>query len=178
MERIDTKRKVALVTGVTGQDGSYLVEFLLNKGYEVHGVVRRSSTSDRTRIDHLEKFQYGHNPTLFIHYADLSDSASLTDVLFKAKPDEVYNLGAQSHVHISFRVPEYTGDVTGVGVTRLLEAIRRCQEVCNKNIKFYQASSSELYGKVLETPQTEKTPFYPRSPYGVAKLYAFWITKN
>lgn len=174
-------QKVALVTGVTGQDGSYLAELLLEKGYEVHGVVRRASTLNRARIDHLhtpgdttKEDEKDRAERFHLHYADLSDAASLNAVLAKCQPDEVYNLAAQSHVAISFEIPEYTGEVSGLGTIRLLEAIR----TLDKEVKFYQASTSELFGKVKETPQTEKTPFHPRSPYGVAKLYSFWITKN
>ncbi len=167
--------KKALITGVTGQDGSYLSEFLLNKGYEVHGIVRRSSLFNRSRIEGL---YFGKNSDykdrFFLHYGDLGDSSSLYHIVNKIKPDEIYNLGAQSHVAISFEIPEYTGDVTGIGVVRLLEAMRQS----GVNAKFYQASSSELYGKVLETPQTETTPFNPRSPYACAKAYGFYITKN
>ncbi len=163
----------ALITGVTGQDGSYLAEFLLEKGYEVHGVVRRASTLNRQRIDHLRA-----HPDLrkrfHLHYGDLGDAESLTTILAGTRPDEVYNLAAQSHVAISFGMPTYTGDVTGLGAVRLLEAVRR--EV--PEARYYQASSSELYGKVEEVPQRETTPFHPRSPYAVAKLYAFWATVN
>ncbi|MFL6331951.1 MAG: GDP-mannose 4,6-dehydratase [Pyrinomonadaceae bacterium] len=167
-----TKR--ALITGITGQDGSYLTELLLEKGYEVYGIIRRSSSFNTDRIDHL--YQDPHEPgtRLRLLYGDLNDSSSLNTVLRQVQPDEIYNLGAQSHVRVSFDVPEYTGEVTGLGTVRLLEAIR---EVGIKP-KFYQASSSELYGKVVETPQTETTPFYPRSPYACAKAYAFWITVN
>src|SRR3954465_3354688 len=166
--------KRALITGITGQDGSYLTELLLEKGYEVYGIIRRSSSFNTDRIDHL--YQDPHEPgtRLRLLYGDLNDSSSLNTVLRQVQPDEIYNLGAQSHVRVSFDVPEYTGEVTGLGTVRLLEAIR---EVGIKP-KFYQASSSELYGKVVETPQTEKTPFYPRSPYACAKAYAFWITVN
>jgi GDPmannose 4,6-dehydratase len=162
-----------LITGITGQDGSYLAEFLLGKGYEVHGVVRRASTINRQRIDHLRA-----DPELrkrfHLHYGDLGDAESLTTILHSTRPDEVYNLAAQSHVAISFGMPTYTGDVTGLGAVRLLEAVRR--EV--PEARYYQASTSELYGKVVEVPQRESTPFYPRSPYGVAKLYAHWATVN
>lgn len=161
--------KKALITGITGQDGSYLAELLLEKGYELHAIVRRSSTSNTWRINHIIE-----NPNLHLHYADLSDSSSINLIVDKVKPNEVYNLAAQSHVRVSFDVPEYTGDVDGLGVIRLLEAIRKSGIDC----KFYQASTSELYGKVQEVPQSETTPFYPRSPYGVAKLYGFWIVKN
>ena len=164
----------ALITGITGQDGSYLAELLLEKGYEVHGIVRRSSSFNRGRIDHLHTPEEGKESKIFLHYADMGDSSSLFRVINEIRPDEVYNLAAQSHVQVSFEIPEYTADVTGVGVCRLLEAIR----AVDKNIKFYQASSSELFGKVEESPQTEKTPFHPRSPYACAKAYAFWIVKN
>ena len=167
-------RKKALITGITGQDGSYLAELLLDKGYEVHGIVRRSSTFNRGRIDHL--FSDPNKPDLPIelHYGDLSDSNSFMRVLMATKPEEIYNLAAQSHVGVSFDTPEYTGDVTGLGATRLLEALRNS----GLHSKFYQASSSELYGQAAEIPQTEKTPFYPRSPYGCAKAYAFYLTRN
>jgi GDPmannose 4,6-dehydratase len=166
--------KRALITGITGQDGSFLAELLLDKGYEVYGVIRRSSSFNTDRIDHLYQDPHEKNTRLRLLYGDLNDSSSLNSILKQTQPDEVYNLGAQSHVRVSFDVPEYTAEVTGVGVVRLLEAIR---EVGIKP-KFYQASSSELYGKVAETPQTETTPFYPRSPYGCAKAYAFYITVN
>lgn len=166
--------KKALITGITGQDGSYLAELLLEKGYEVHGIIRRSSSFNTGRIDHLYKDSHINGVKLFLHFGDLSDSSSLFNLIKEIKPDEIYNLAAQSHVRVSFDIPEYTGDVTGLGTIRLLEAIREAEV----KTKFYQASSSELYGLVQETPQTEKTPFYPRSPYGVAKLYSFWITKN
>lgn len=161
--------KTAFITGITGQDGSFLAEFLIEKGYEVHGIIRRASTFNTSRIDHL----MGHNQ-LHLHHGDLSDSANLNKLLRQIKPDEIYNLGAQSHVKVSFDVPEYTAQVDAVGTLRILDAmINQCPEA-----RFYQASTSELYGKVQEIPQTETTPFYPRSPYGVAKLYGFWITKN
>ncbi len=166
--------KKALITGITGQDGSYLAELLIEKGYEVHGIIRRSSSFNTGRIDHLHTPEEGEKTKIFLHYADLTDSSSLFRVINKVKPDEIYNLGAQSHVGISFENPEYTADVTGMGAIRLLEVVRSV----NPNIKVYQASSSELFGKVQESPQTEKTPFYPRSPYACAKLYAFWIMKN
>lgn len=165
--------KTALITGVTGQDGSYLAEFLLEKGYKVYGVVRRTSTFNRDRIDHLRA-----NRNFSLVYGDLCDSSSMVNTLRKILPDEVYNLAAQSHVKISFDIPEYTADATGVGVVRILEAIRKIQEETGKKMRFYQASSSELYGKAFETPQKETTPFCPRSPYGIAKLYGYWITKN
>ncbi|MFA5930728.1 MAG: GDP-mannose 4,6-dehydratase [archaeon] len=165
--------KVALITGVTGQDGSYLAELLLEKGYFVYGLVRRSSSYNRLRIEHLRD-----NKNFKMLYGDLSDSSSLIHILYQTKPDEVYNLAAQSHVRISFDIPEYTADVDGVGVLRLLEGIRMLQEETGKKVKFYQASTSELFGKVQEIPQKETTPFYPRSPYGCAKIYGYWITKN
>ena len=166
--------KRALITGITGQDGSFLTELLLEKGYEVYGIIRRSSSFNTDRIDHL--YQDPHEPgtRLRLVYGDLNDSSSLNTVIRQIQPDEIYNLGAQSHVRVSFDVPEYTGEVTGLGTVRLLEAIREA----GINPKFYQASSSELYGKVVETPQTETTPFYPRSPYACAKAYAYWITVN
>ena len=166
--------KKALITGITGQDGSYLAELLLDKGYEVHGIIRRSSSFNTKRIDHLYKDPHKKNIKMFLHYGDLTDSSNLNRILEKVQPDEIYNLAAQSHVKVSFEVPEYTAEVDGIGVLRFLDAIK---EVGIKT-KFYQASTSELYGKVQEVPQTEKTPFYPRSPYGVAKLYAYWIVKN
>lgn len=169
---MSTKR--ALITGITGQDGSYLTEFLLAKGYEVHGLVRRSSTFNRGRIEHLFKDIAKDAPNLQLHYGDLADSNSLIRVLAIAKPDEIYNLAAQSHVGVSFDMPEYTGDVTGIGTTRLLEALR----TSGLPSRFYQASSSELYGKAVVTPQNEDTPFYPRSPYGCAKAYAYYLTRN
>ena len=163
--------KKALITGVTGQDGSYLAEFLLEKGYEVHGMVRRSSTEKRERIDHLEG-----NPNFTVHYGDLSDSLSLVRLIGSIKPDEIYNLAAQSHVGVSFDVPEYTADVVATGVLRVLEAVRICG--LEKTCRIYQASTSELYGKVEEVPQRETTPFHPYSPYAVAKQYGFWIVKE
>ncbi|MCX6773700.1 MAG: GDP-mannose 4,6-dehydratase [Candidatus Micrarchaeota archaeon] len=166
--------KKALITGITGQDGSYLAEQLLSKGYEVHGIIRRASTFNTKRIDHLYKDPHNPSTKFFLHYGDLSDSSSLTQILKKVEPDEVYNLGAQSQVRTSFDIPEYTGDITGLGTTRLLEAIRRS----NKDIRFYQASSSEMFGKAAETPQKETTPFHPRSPYGCAKAYSYYITIN
>ncbi|MEZ4407166.1 MAG: GDP-mannose 4,6-dehydratase [Polyangiales bacterium] len=166
--------KRALITGITGQDGSYLSELLLEKGYEVHGVVRRSSSFNTERIDHLYRDPHERGVNLYLHYGDLNDSTSLQNIVAEVKPDEVYNLGAQSHVRVSFDIPEYTGEVTALGAVRLLEAIRRVGVHC----RFYQASSSELYGKVVETPQKETTPFHPRSPYAVAKAYAFYMTQN
>jgi GDPmannose 4,6-dehydratase len=172
--------KTALITGITGQDGSYLAELLLDKGYEVHGIIRRSSSFNTGRIEHLYLEEYikdmSKKPKLKLHYGDLTDSSNLNRLLDKIQPDEIYNLAAQSHVAVSFEVPEYTAEVDGIGVLRFLDAIK---EVGLKDkTKFYQASTSELYGKVQEIPQTEKTPFYPRSPYAVAKLYAYWIVKN
>jgi GDPmannose 4,6-dehydratase len=166
--------KKALISGITGQDGSYLAELLLAKGYEVHGIIRRSSTFNTDRIDHLYQDPHVHGVKLFLHYGDLSDSASLMKFLHDLQPDEIYHLGAQSHVRVSFDIPEYTGDVTGLGTTRLLEAMR---ETAPK-ARFYQASSSEMYGLVQAVPQREDTPFYPRSPYGAAKVYAYWMTVN
>ncbi len=166
--------KRALVTGITGQDGSYLAELLLQKGYEVHGIVRRSSSFNTSRLDSIYQDPHEQNRRLILHYGDLNDASSLNRILRVVDPDEIYNLGAQSHVRVSFDTPEYTGEVTGLGCTRLLEAIRELKI----RPRIYQASSSEMFGRVLETPQTEKTPFYPRSPYGVAKVYAFWITVN
>ncbi len=163
--------KKALISGVSGQDGSYLVELLDSKGYEVHGLVRRSSNSERPRLDGLPCIS-----RLKLHYADLSDSSSLSRILSEVKPDEIYNLGAQSHVQVSFEVPEYTGDVDAIGALRMLEAIRTAG--LTKTVRYYQASSSEMFGKVQQIPQTEKTPFWPRSPYGCAKVYAYWITVN
>jgi len=166
--------KRALITGITGQDGSYLAELLLAKGYEVHGIIRRSSSFNTERIDHLYKDRHDPNVRLFLHYGDLGDGSSIANLLAKVQPSEIYNLGAQSHVRVSFDIPEYTGDVTGLGSVRLLEAVRDT----GISTKFYQASSSELYGKVVETPQRETTPFHPRSPYAAAKAYAFYITQN
>lgn len=167
-------KKRALITGVTGQDGSYLAEFLLAKDYEVHGLVRRASTFNRGRIEHLFKDVSRDAPNFQLHYGDLGDSNSLLRILMMAKPDEVYNLAAQSHVGVSFDMPEYTGDITAIGTTRLLEAMR----TSGLPSRFYQASSSELYGKAALAPQNEETPFYPRSPYGCAKAYAFYLTRN
>lgn len=167
------KLKKALITGITGQDGSYLAELLLGKGYEVHGLIRRSSSFNTGRIDHLYKDPHS-KPKLLLHYGDLSDASNLFHIISQIKPDEIYNLGAQSHVKVSFDTPEYTSDITGLGTIRLLDAIRDS----DIKTKFYQASSSEMFGKVQEIPQKETTPFYPRSPYGCAKVYSFWITKN
>lgn len=168
--------KVALITGVTGQDGSYLAEFLLEKGYEVHGIKRRASLFNTERVDHIYQDSHETNPKFFLHYGDLSDSSNLTRILKEVQPDEVYNLGAQSHVAVSFEAPEYTADVDALGTLRLLEAIRFLG--LEKKTKFYQASTSELYGEVKEIPQKETTPFHPRSPYAVAKMYAYWIAVN
>lgn len=169
-------KKVALITGVTGQDGSYLAEFLLEKGYEVHGIKRRASLFNTQRIDHIYQDPHSPSPDLKLHYGDLSDTSNLTRIIQEIQPDEVYNLGAQSHVAVSFEAPEYTADVDAIGTLRLLEAIRFLG--LEKRTRFYQASTSELYGLVQEIPQRETTPFYPRSPYAVAKLYAYWITVN
>ena len=170
------KNKTALVTGITGQDGSYLAELLLEKGYVVHGIKRRASSFNTERIDHILQDRHEQNPNFFLHYGDLTDSSNLTRIIREAQPDEVYNLGAQSHVAVSFESPEYTADVDAVGTLRLLEAIRFLG--MEKKTRFYQASTSELYGLVQETPQKETTPFYPRSPYAVAKMYAYWIVVN
>jgi GDPmannose 4,6-dehydratase len=170
--------KVALVTGITGQDGSYLAELLLAKGYDVHGLIRRSSTFTTGRIDHLYEDPHRQKRRLFLHYADLTDGNSLSRALREIKPTEVYNLGAQSHVRVSFDQPVFTADATGVSTLKLLEAIRDYQDHVGQAVRFYQASSSEMYGKVVEIPQKETTPFYPRSPYGVAKVFAHWITVN
>lgn len=168
--------KRALITGITGQDGSYLAEFLLAKGYEVHGIKRRSSQLNTQRIDHIYQDPHQPNAQLFLHYGDLTDATSLTRIVGEVQPDEIYNLGAQSHVAVSFEAPEYTADVDALGTLRLLESIRLLR--LTNTVRFYQASTSELYGLVAESPQTELTPFHPRSPYGVAKLYAYWITVN
>jgi len=167
-------KKIALVSGITGQDGSYLTELLLEKGYEVHGIIRRSSSFNTFRIDHIYNNPEYLNKRFFLHYGDLTDSSNLNRLVERIKPTEIYNLGAQSHVQVSFEVPEYTAEVDGVGTLRFLDAIKET----GINTRFYQASTSELYGKVQEIPQTETTPFYPRSPYAAAKLYAFWIVKN
>jgi GDPmannose 4,6-dehydratase len=166
--------KKALITGITGQDGSYLAELLLRKGYEVHGIIRRSSSFNTGRINHIYQDPHETGVHLFLHYADLNDASSINKVLRDVRPDEIYNLGAQSHVRVSFDVPEYTGEVDALGVVRILEGIRETE----LNTRFYQASSSELYGRVVETPQKETTPFYPRSPYACAKAYAYYITVN
>ncbi|MFH1943725.1 MAG: GDP-mannose 4,6-dehydratase [bacterium] len=165
--------KKALITGITGQDGSYLAEFLLSKGYEVHGIIRRASTFNTSRIDHIYVDPHKSGVRLFLHYGDLSDSEQITHIIYNIKPDEIYHLGAQSHVRVSFDTPEYTGNVTALGTTRLLEAIRRS----NKDIRFYQASSSEMFG-ASSPPQSENTPFKPRSPYAAAKVYSYWMVKN
>ncbi len=170
------ERKKALITGITGQDGAYLAELLLSKGYEVHGIKRRSSLFNTDRIDHLYQDQHEEGVKMTLHYGDLTDSTNLIRLVQQIEPDEIYNLAAMSHVHVSFETPEYTANADGTGTLRLLEAIRILGR--EKKTKIYQASTSELYGKVQEVPQSETTPFYPRSPYAVAKLYAFWITKN
>ncbi|PJE64596.1 MAG: GDP-mannose 4,6-dehydratase [Candidatus Ryanbacteria bacterium CG10_big_fil_rev_8_21_14_0_10_43_42] len=167
--------KKALITGITGQDGSYLAELLLNEGYEVHGIIRRASTFNTGRIDHLYQDPHEDGVRFFLHYGDLADGSSINRLIRTIRPDEIYHLGAQSHVRVSFDMPEYTTDVVAVGTLRLLEAIR---DAGLPNTKFYQASSSEMFGKVMETPQKETTPFYPRSPYGAAKVCAYWLTKN
>src|SRR5471032_1092872 len=166
--------KKALITGITGQDGSYLADFLLDKGYEVHGIIRRASTFNTDRIDHLYQDPHVHGVRLFLHYGDLSDSVNLVKLIYSLKPDEIYHLGAQSHVRVSFDIPEYTADITAVGTIRILEAIRET----GVKTRFYQASSSEMFGKVQAVPQVETTPFWPRSPYGVAKVFAYWATVN
>ena len=169
-------KKTALITGITGQDGAYLAAFLLEKGYDVHGIKRRSSSFNTQRIDHLYQDPHVENRNLFLHYGDMTDTSNLIGIIQEVQPDEIYNLAAMSHVHVSFETPEYTANVDGLGTLRLLEAIRILN--LEKKTKIYQASTSELYGKVQEVPQTETTPFYPRSPYGVAKIYAYWITVN
>lgn len=166
--------KKALITGITGQDGSYLAELLLEKGYEVHGIIRRASTFNTARIDHLYKDPHLNGVRFFLHYGDISDSTNLIKLLYRIQPEEVYHLAAQSHVRVSFDIPEYTGDVTGIGTIRILEAIRET----GLKSRFYQASSSEMFGKVAEIPQRETTPFHPRSPYAAAKVYAYWATVN
>ncbi len=165
--------KKALITGITGQDGSYLAELLLNKGYEVHGLIRRSSTFNTDRLDHIYRDPHDPNSKLFLHYGDLNDGGQLSNLIYNVQPDEIYHLGAQSHVRVSFDMPEFTGDVTGLGTTRMLEAIRRS----GIKTRFYQASSSEMFGD-SPPPQNEETPFRPRSPYGAAKVYAYWMVKN
>lgn len=166
-------RKKALITGITGQDGSYLAEFLLSKNYEVHGLIRRASSFNTSRLDHLFEDPHSANPSLFLHFGDMSDASRLTTLLAQIQPDELYNLAAQSHVRVSFDEPEHTGDITGLGTTRLLEAVR----LVSPDTRFYQASSSEMFGS-SPPPQSETTPFYPRSPYGAAKVYSYWITQN
>jgi len=166
--------KKALITGITGQDGSYLADFLLAKGYEVHGIIRRASTFNTSRIDHLYQDPHVNGVRLFLHYGDLADSVNLVKLIYELKPDEIFHLGAQSHVRVSFDIPEYTSDVTGVGAIRILEAMRES----GVKSRFYQASSSEMFGKVQAVPQIETTPFWPRSPYGVAKVFAYWATVN
>ena len=173
---LSAQPKVALITGITGQDGAYLAEFLLDKGYEVHGIKRRSSSFNTDRIDHLYQDPHETGRKFILHYGDLSDSMSLVRIIQQIQPDEIYNLGAQSHVAVSFETPEYTADTVGLGALRILEAIRISG--LEKKTRYYQASTSELYGEVQETPQKETTPFYPRSPYAAAKLYAYWITVN
>src|SRR6187399_2043252 len=168
--------KKALITGITGQDGSYLADLLLAKGYEVHGIIRRASTFNTSRIDHLYQDPHVNGVRLFLHYGDLTDAVALVKLLYDLKPDEIYNLGAQSHVRVSFDIPESTGDIDGLGALRILEAVRETGLV--DKVRFYQASSSEMFGKVQEVPQTEKTPFWPRSPYACAKVYAHWLTVN
>jgi len=168
--------KKALITGITGQDGSYLTELLLAKGYEVHGIIRRTSTFNTSRIDHIYRDPHYADTRLFLHYGDLTDSVALVKLLYELKPDEIYNLAAQSHVRVSFDVPESTGDIVGLGTQRILEAIRETKLI--ENVRFYQASSSEMFGKVQAVPQTETTPFWPRSPYACAKVYAHWLTVN
>jgi len=166
--------KKALITGITGQDGSYLAELLLAKGYEVHGIIRRASTFNTERIDHLYQDPHINGVRLFLHFGDIADSTNLIKLLYRVQPEEIYHLAAQSHVRVSFDIPEYTGDVTGLGTVRILEAIRET----GLKAKFYQASSSEMFGSALEIPQRETTPFHPRSPYGAAKVYAYWVTVN
>jgi len=166
--------KKALITGITGQDGSYLADLLISKGYEVHGIIRRASTFNTSRIDHLYQDPHVNGVKLFLHYGDLADSVNLVKLIYSLKPDEIYHLGAQSHVRVSFDIPEYTADVTGVGTIRILEAMREA----GVKARFYQASSSEMFGKVQEVPQKETTPFWPRSPYGVAKVFSYWATVN
>ena len=173
---MNTKKKIALITGITGQDGSYLAEFLLEKNYEVHGIKRRSSSLNTQRIDHLYEDPHKSKVNFFLHYGDLTDSTNIIKLIQQIKPDEIYNLAAQSHVAVSFESPEYTANCDALGTLRILEAVRLLN--LNQKVKIYQASTSELYGLVQETPQKETTPFYPRSPYGVAKLYAYWITVN
>lgn len=172
------KRKCALITGITGQDGSYLSELLLGQGYEVHGIIRRTSTFNTDRIDHIYEDPHAEDAKLFLHYGDLTDGTTLRKILEQVEPTEIYNLGAQSHVRVSFDAPEYTVDTVGMGVLRLLEAIRDYQQRTGNEVRYYQAGSSEMYGKVQEVPQKETTPFYPRSPYACAKVYGHWQTVN
>jgi GDPmannose 4,6-dehydratase len=169
-------RKRALITGITGQDGSYLAELLLKYDYEVHGIVRRSSSMNRSRIDHLMAFESGEEKRLFLHYGDLADSVSLVKLLYNLQPDEIYNLAAQSHIQVSFEIPEYTGDICGVGAARILEAI--LETGIGKKVRFYQASTAEMFGKAQQVPQSETTPFWPRSPYACSKIFAYWLTVN
>ena len=176
LNKIKNSKKVALITGITGQDGSYLAEFLLSKSYEVHGIKRRASSFNTSRLDHLYQDPHVSNANLILHYGDLTDSLNLSQIIQKVQPDEIYNLGAQSHVAVSFETPEYTANSDAIGTLRILEAVRNLKLI--KKTRIYQASTSELYGKVKEVPQNENTPFYPRSPYGAAKLYAYWITIN
>lgn len=173
-----SERKRALITGITGQDGSYLSELLLEKGYEVHGIIRRTSTFNTDRIDHIYEDPHNENARLFLHYGDLTDGTTLRRILEQVQPHEIYNLGAQSHVRVSFDAPEYTADAVGMGTLRLLEALRDYQQRTGNEVRFYQAGSSEMYGKVQAVPQSESTPFYPRSPYACAKVYAHWQTVN
>lgn len=171
---MDSYIKKAIITGITGQDGSYLAELLIKKGYEVHGIIRRASNLNTSRIDHIYEDPHQLNRKFFLHFGDLSESSVIDKIIRKVQPDEVYNLGAQSHVHVSFEIPEYTANVVAIGTLRLLEALKNYKP----DAKFYQASSSEMYGKVQSVPQNENTPFYPRSPYGCSKLFAYWITRN
>ena len=171
-----SRKKTALITGITGQDGSYLAELLLNKGYEVHGIKRRSSSFNTDRIDHIYQDPHISSANFILHYGDLTDSTNLIRIIKQVEPDEIYNLGAQSHVAVSFETPEYTANSDAIGTLRILEAIRILE--MEKKTKFYQASTSELFGEIKESPQNENTPFNPRSPYAVAKLYAYWISKN
>lgn len=173
-----TQRKRALVTGITGQDGSYLSELLLEQGYEVHGIIRRTSTFNTDRIDHIYEDPHVEGARLFLHYGDLTDGTTFRRILEEVKPSEVYNLGAQSHVRVSFDAPEYTADAVGMGALRILEAVRDYQQRIGEQVRYYQAGSSEMYGKVQQVPQTEETPFYPRSPYACAKVFAHWQTVN
>jgi GDPmannose 4,6-dehydratase len=173
-----SESKRALITGITGQDGSYLAEFLLSKGYEVHGIIRRSSSFNTDRIDHIYQDPHNPDPKLKLHYGDLCDENNLEKVIHAAKPDEVYNLGAQSHVRVSFDMPIYTAETVSMGAIKLLEAVRSYRDSTGHEVRYYQASSSEQYGKVVETPQRETTPFYPRSPYACAKVMAHWATVN